>query len=241
MTLVSYRLNGRGLSCRCPQERIWHRRRDFFDAPACPGDRSQRSGGFDRAHDAFYGCHGRLSILAPMECQRRSLPGAALLIGAMAGVFLLNWFTPDMARRAIGFIGLVYVGTELLKIGIAHFACLPRSDEKYSHRSGRGSCLGTFKFRGGLSLHLYRRTSQERVFCGNPCRRLLRTEYDQGRNVYRIRVAHLEIVADRIGPRSSPLAGGWVGKGLNRRIPEKDFKRWIFVLIIGACIKLIFF
>ena len=39
------------------------------------------------------------------------------LLGVTAGVFLLNWLTPDLARRAIGLIGLLYVGTEILKIG----------------------------------------------------------------------------------------------------------------------------
>jgi len=35
--------------------------------------------------------------------------------------------------------------------------------------------------------------------------------------------------------------GGLVGKWVNSRIQEKQFKRWIFGLIVVACIKLIFF
>ena len=37
------------------------------------------------------------------------------------------------------------------------------------------------------------------------------------------------------------LVGGLVGKWLNTRIQENQFKRWIFILIVGACLKLIFF
>ena len=39
----------------------------------------------------------------------------ACLIGAVAGALLLNWFTLQMAQRSIGAIGLLYVGTELLR------------------------------------------------------------------------------------------------------------------------------
>ena len=49
------------------------------------------------------------------------------LMGAMAGVFLLNWFTPDLARRAIGFIGLLYVGMEIVKIGLRIHPSLPQA------------------------------------------------------------------------------------------------------------------
>ena len=35
--------------------------------------------------------------------------------------------------------------------------------------------------------------------------------------------------------------GSLAGKWLNTRIHEAQFARWVFVLIVGACIKLILF
>ena len=37
------------------------------------------------------------------------------------------------------------------------------------------------------------------------------------------------------------VLGGLIGKWFNSRIEENQFKRWIFVLILVACIKLILF
>jgi uncharacterized membrane protein YfcA len=37
------------------------------------------------------------------------------------------------------------------------------------------------------------------------------------------------------------ITGGMLGKWVNNRINEKQFKQWIFVLIGVACLKLLFF
>jgi len=86
------------------------------------------------------------------------------LVGAMGGVLLLNWFTQDVARRAIGFIGLVYVGTELLKDRAARFTVLARPVEKHSDRSGCRGCLGIVQLGRPFSLDLYCRAPEEEHF-----------------------------------------------------------------------------
>lgn len=62
-------------------------------------------------------------------------------LGAAAGVLLLNWFTPEMARRAIGVIGLVYVGMEVLKVGLRVQSSSRASPAVFPSDLSRGSRL----------------------------------------------------------------------------------------------------
>jgi uncharacterized membrane protein YfcA len=167
--------------------------------------------------------------------------GPPCLLGAMGGVFLLNWFTPDLARRAIGLIGLLYVGTEILKIGLR---VSPTSQSLMRSLpiglvAGVASALANS---GGVFLSTY--------IAGR-----LRKEYFVGTLVLVFVLLNMTKVGMFTGLgllnqklwlielRIIPLMflGGLVGKGINRRIQEKHFMRWIFVLIVGACIKLLFF
>ncbi len=162
-------------------------------------------------------------------------------LGAAAGVLLLNWFTPEMARRAIGIIGLAYVGIEVLKIG---FRARPSSQSLTGGISiglvaGVASALSNS---GGvfLSTYIAGRLKKE-YFVGTLVAVFV------GLNVTKVGMfTGLGLLHQRlwlIDLFLVPLMflGGLVGKWLNSRIEESQFKRWIFVLIVGACIKLVFF
>jgi uncharacterized protein len=163
------------------------------------------------------------------------------LLGAMGGVFLLNWFTPDLARRAIGLIGLVYVGTELLKIG---FRASPTSQSltrsvPIGFAAGVASALANS---GGVVLSTYvAGRLRKECFVGTLVLVFL------GLNITKVGLfTGLGLLNQRlwlIDLSIIPLMflGGLAGKGINRRIQEKHFMRWIFVLIVGACLKLLFF
>ena len=163
------------------------------------------------------------------------------LIGAMAGVFLLNWFTPDLARRAIGFIGLLYVGTELLKIGLR----ISPASQGLTRSIPIGLVAGVasaLSNSGGVFLSTYvaGRLKKE-YFVGTLVAVFLGLNMTKVGMFTGLGLLTSKLWMIELGLVPLLLLGGWVGKGLNRRIPEKNFKRWIFVLIIGACIKLIFF
>jgi len=162
------------------------------------------------------------------------------LLGVTAGVFLLNWFTPEMARRAIRIIGLVYVGTEFLKIGFRI-----RSSSQGLTRSifigmvaGVASALSNS---GGVFLSTYvaGRLKKER-FVGTLVVIFL------GLNIIKVGMftglglLHQKLWIIDLSLLPLMFLGGLLGKWLNNRIQEDQFKRWIFVLIVGACLKLIF-
>jgi len=162
-------------------------------------------------------------------------------LGAAAGVLLLNWFTPEMARRAIGVIGLVYVGMEVLKVGFR----VQSSSQSVAGGISIGLVAGVasaLSNSGGvfLSTYIAGRLKKE-YFVGTLVAVFV------GLNVTKVGMfTGLGLLPRRlwlIDLLLIPLmfAGGLVGKWLNKRIAENQFKRWIFALIVGACIKLIFF
>jgi uncharacterized protein len=163
------------------------------------------------------------------------------LLGAIAGVFLLNWFTPNIARRAIGFIGLVYVGQEIVRMGfrMRPFAPSLIRSVPIGIIGGVASALANS---GGVFISTY--------FAGR-----LDKEYFVGTlvvvflwlNITKVGMfTGLGLLSQKLWMTEFSLIplmflGGLVGKWVNSRIQEKQFKRWIFGLIVVACIKLIFF
>ena len=163
------------------------------------------------------------------------------LIGVAAGVFLLNWFTPDMAKRAIGVIGLVYVAIEILRAGLR----LQTSTQSRIQSLSIGLVAGVasaLSNSGGVFLSTYMagRFSKE-YFVGTIviiffCLSITKVGMFTGLGLFHQR---LWITVLSLAPLM--FLGGLVGKWVNRRIHEDQFKRWVFFLIIAACVKLVFF
>ncbi len=163
------------------------------------------------------------------------------LLGAMAGVFLLNWFTPDLARRAIGLIGLLYVITEFLKIGLR----IGPSSQSLKRSIPIGIVAGVVSAlanSGGVFLSTYvaGRLKKE-CFVGTLVVVFFGLNMTKVGMFTGLGLLNQKLWMTELGLIPLMLLGGWVGKGLNRRIEEKHFKHWVFILILGACIKLIFF
>jgi hypothetical protein len=163
------------------------------------------------------------------------------LIGVMGGVFLLNWFTSDLARRAIGFIGLLYVAVEIFRRG---FHIQP-SIQGLSRSIPIGMIAGVASAlanSGGVFLSTY--------VAGR-----LKKEFFVGTlvmiffwlNITKvIMFTGLGLLHSRLWILEGTLlplmfAGGLMGKWINRRIEERQFMRFIFAIIVLACLKLIFF
>jgi len=163
------------------------------------------------------------------------------LLGVAAGVFLLNWFTPDMAKRAIGLIGFAYVGIEILRIGLRFQPSTQSLIQSVSIGlvAGIASALSNS---GGvfLSTDMTGRLSKER-FVGTIviiffCLSLTKVGMFTSLGLF-----HQKLWITVLSLLPLMFLGGLVGRWLNRRIDENQFKRWVFILIIGACIKLVFF
>ena len=162
-------------------------------------------------------------------------------LGAAAGVLILNWFTPEMARRAIGIIGLVYVGIEVLKIG---FRARSSSQSRTGSISiglvaGVASALSNS---GGvfLSTYIAGRLKKE-YFVGTIVAIFVGLNVTKVGMFTGLGLLHHRLWIIDLFLLPLMFLGGLVGKWLNNRIREDQFKRWIFALIVGACIKLIFF
>jgi hypothetical protein len=163
------------------------------------------------------------------------------LLGAMGGALLLNWFTPDLARRAIGLIGLVYVGTELVKIGL-HASLTTQSVARSIPIGLVAGVASALSNSGGvfLSTYIAGRLRKESfvgtlvlVFVGL---NIIKVGMFTGLGLLNRRLWLMELAIIPL-----MFLGSLAGKRINRRIPEKHFMRSIFILIILACIKLLFF
>ncbi len=163
------------------------------------------------------------------------------LLGAVFGAFLLNWFTPEIAKRAIGIIGLLYIGSELYRIFLKKTSSTPNI--LWSTAIGvLGGITSALANSGGvfISTYLADRLSKQ-YFIGTLVVVFL------GLNITKVSMftglgllnQHLWIIDLSLIPLM--FLGGLVGKWLNNRINEKQFKQWIFILIAVACLKLLFF
>jgi len=167
--------------------------------------------------------------------------GPPCLLGAMAGVFLLNWFTPDLARRTIGLIGLLYVGTELVKIGL-HASLTTQSVARSIPIGLVAGVASALSNSGGvfLSTYIAGRLRKE-SFVGTIVLIFVGLNVTKVGMFTGLGLLNQELWLMELMMIPLMFLGSLAGKGINRRIEEKHFMRWIFVLIIGACIKLLFF
>jgi len=163
------------------------------------------------------------------------------LLGAVLGAFLLNWFTPEIAKRAIGVIGLLYIGSELYRIVLKKRSGTPNI--VWSTAIGvLGGITSALANSGGvfISTYLADRLSKQ-YFIGTLVVVFL------GLNITKVSMFTGLGILDKdlwlIDLSLIPLmfVGGLAGKWVNNRINEKQFKQWIFVLIAVACLKLLFF
>ena len=163
------------------------------------------------------------------------------LLGVTAGVFLLNWLTPDLARRAIGLIGLLYVGTEILKIGLRIPSVTPSLTRSIpiGFFAGIVSALANS---GGVFLSTYvaGRLKKE-DFVGTLVVIFLGLNMTKVIMFTGLGLLNRKLWVTEVYLLPLMVLGGLIGKWFNSRIEENQFKRWIFVLILVACIKLILF
>ncbi len=163
------------------------------------------------------------------------------LIGAMGGVFLLNWLTPDLARRAIGLIGLLYVGMEIVKTGLHLHPASPslKRSVPIGIFAGLVSALANS---GGVFLSTYvaGRLKKE-YFVGTLVVVFFGLNMTKVMMFTGLGLLHRKLWMTEFALIPLMFLGGLMGKWLNNRIEENQFMRWVFALIVVACIKLIFF
>lgn len=163
------------------------------------------------------------------------------IAGAVFGAFLLDWFSPVMARRAIGVIGFIYIGTELFRIFKQKTVQAPTA--------ARSITIGIV---GGITASLANSGSvfistyvagrlPKKMFVGTLVLVFIWINITKvamfsalgilGKNLWLMSLALLPLI----------VIGATVGKWVNNRVNEKQFKQWIFLLIAVACLKLLFF
>jgi len=163
------------------------------------------------------------------------------LIGAVAGAFLLKGFTPAMARRAIGIIGLLYVGSELSR------KFLFRSSGAASPVKGVfigivGGITSALANSGGVFISTYFAGRLSKLyFVGTLVVVFLFLNITKVGMFTGFGMLNSRLWTIELSLLPLMFLGGLTGKWLNNRIHETQFARWIFVLIVGACIKLLFF
>jgi len=163
------------------------------------------------------------------------------LIGAIAGAFLLNWFTTITVRRTIGIIALVYMGSELFRKILFRPSHTP--NPLWGLITGIVSGVATsLANAGGVFLIAYlSKRLQKLHFMGT-----LVVIYFFFSVVKVVMFTGFGILTQQLWLTELYLipfmfVGGLAGNWVNKRLPEIHFKRFVFVLIIGACIKLAFF
>lgn len=161
------------------------------------------------------------------------------IAGAVLGAFLLDWFSPVMARRAIGIIGFTYIATELFR--------LFNKKSVQSPTAIRSIVIGIV---GGITASLANSGS---VFISTYVAGRLPKQMFVGTlvlvfvwiNITKVTMfSALGILDKHLWLTSLALLpfiiiGATLGKWLNNRIDEKQFKLWIFLLIAIACLKLL--
>lgn len=163
------------------------------------------------------------------------------LLGAVAGTLLLQWFTPATARRVIGIIGLLYVGSELMRKFFFRSPGKPNLIKSTfigivgglaSALANSGGVFISTYFTGRLSKAYFVGTLVV-VFLAQD---ITKVSMFTGLGMLNTRLWTIELYL-------LPLMflGGMTGKWLNSRIHEKQFAKWVFVLIVGACVKLLLF
>lgn len=163
------------------------------------------------------------------------------IIGAIFGALLLHWFSPSMAKRAIGIIGLIYIASELFRIFIQKTVKAPTAIRSISigviggitaSLANSGSVFISTYVAGRLSKQMFVGTLVV-VFVGINITKVIMFSalgIMEGR-LWLISLALLPLI----------IIGGILGKWVNNHINEKQFKQWIFILIAVACLKLLFF
>ncbi len=165
-------------------------------------------------------------------------------IGAVLGALLLKGFSPAMTRRVIGIIGLAYVGLELSRKFLFR-----ASAERASPSRIRGAIIGTvggtasaLANSGGVFLSTYFAGRLSKAsFVGTLVVAFLT------QNITKVSMfAGLGMLNERIWTLELYLlpvmfVGGLAGKWVNSTIKESHFTRWIFIMILVACVKLLVF
>ncbi|GBE00771.1 sulfite exporter TauE/SafE [bacterium BMS3Bbin06] len=163
------------------------------------------------------------------------------IVGAVFGALLLNWFTPNTARRAIGIIGLLYVTTELFRMFIRRKSVSPNLI--WSTSIGLvGGVASALANSGGVFISTYlagRLTKQH--FVGTLVLVFVGLNITKVTMFTGLGLLNRQLWITDLSLIPLMFVGGLAGKWLNSHIHETHFKRWVFLLIAGACIRLLFF
>lgn len=165
----------------------------------------------------------------------------ACLIGAVSGAFLLNWFTPPTVRRTIGIIALVYMGNELFRKMLFRPSHTP--NPLWGPITGIVSGVATsLANAGGVFLIAYLARRLQKLYLMGT----LVVLYFFFSLVKVVMFTGFGILTQQLWLTELYLIplmfiGGMTGNWINKRLPEIYFKWFVFVLVIGACIKLAFF
>jgi len=161
------------------------------------------------------------------------------VLGAVFGAMLLDWFSPLMAKRAIGIIGFIYIASELLKYFRQKKVQPPTAFRSISigiiggitaSLANSGSIFISTYVAGRLSKQMFVGTLVV-VFVGINITKV-------------VMFSALGILQQKLWLISLSLLpfiiiGAMLGKWVNNRIDEKQFKQWIFLMIGIACLKLL--
>jgi uncharacterized membrane protein YfcA len=162
-------------------------------------------------------------------------------LGAVAGVLLLDWFSPGTIRRAIGIIGLAFVITELFRV--VFFKAAVTEKKTWSSVIGfAGGAASALANAGGVFLSPYlagRLTRQN--FVGTLIAVFLGLNITKVSMMTWLGLLNGDLWLKELSLIPLMVLGGFIGKWLNSRVDEKYFKRWIFAMIALACGRLIFF
>ena len=163
------------------------------------------------------------------------------IIGAVLGAFLLDWFSPTMAKRAIGIIGFIYIGTEVFRIFKQKLVKSPTVFRSISigivggvtaSLANSGSVFISTYVAGRLSKQMFVGTLVMIFVWINLTKVTMFTVLGLlGEGLWLATLSLLPLL----------IVGSMLGKWVNSRINEEQFKQWIFLLIAFACLKLVFF
>lgn len=161
------------------------------------------------------------------------------IVGAVLGAFLLDWFSPIMARRAIGIIGLIYIATELFRFLKKSLVKAPSAMRSISigivggitaSLANSGSVFISTYVAGRLPKQMFVGTLVLVFVCINITKVTMFTALGiLGKKLWLKSLALLPFI----------IIGAVLGKHINNRINEERFKQWIFFLIAIACLKLL--
>jgi uncharacterized membrane protein YfcA len=161
--------------------------------------------------------------------------------GAVLGAFLLDWFSPTMAKRAIGIIGFVYIASEVFQI-FKQKTVRPPTPIRSISIGIIGGITASLANSGSVFISTYvaGRLSKQ-MFVGTLVLVFVWINLTKVTMFSVLGILGKQLWLTSLALIPFIIIGSMLGKWVNNRINEKQFKQWIFILISVACLKLLFF